>query len=58
MKNEQYKLTDTEKNAILFALLKQEIGYKKASDLYDAALEHFSPIKYAVQKARNDIEKR
>ena len=58
MKNEQYKLTDTEKNAILFALLKQEIGYKKASDLYDAALKHFSPIEYAVKKARNDIEKR
>lgn len=58
MKNEQYKITDTEKYAIASALLIQELGYKKACDLLDAAFDAYDPIQYAVKKARNDIEKR
>lgn len=47
-----------EKNAILFEILKQELGYQKANDLYEAACDAYNPIEYAVQKVTKQLEKR
>ena len=58
LENNYYKPTDEEKKHMLMALLEQEIGYKRAHDLYDKAMEEYNPIEYAVQKARNNLEKR
>ena len=58
MMNNWYKPTDEEKKHILMALLEQEIGYKKAHDLYEKAIEDYNPIQYAVLKAKNNLEKR
>lgn len=58
MMNNWYKPTDEEKKHILMALLEQEIGYKKAHDLYEKAIEDYNSIQYAVLKAKNNLEKR
>lgn len=57
MKND-YKLSLEEKNSILFHLLSEEIGYKKAYDLYEKACEAYNPIEYAVKIATKELELR
>ncbi len=47
-----------EKNAILFEILKQEIGYQKANDLYEAACREYDPVEYAVKKVTKQLETR
>lgn len=54
----EYIITPEEKEALLFALLKQEVGYKKACDLFEEAVSNYDPIEYAVIKATKEIEKR
>lgn len=51
-------ITEEEKNAILFEILKEEVGYKKAHDLYDTAIEMYNPIEYAVKKTKETLETR
>lgn len=58
LENNYYKPTEAEKTEIFKQLLIQEVGYKQAQDLYEAACENYNPIEYAVQKARNNLEKR
>ena len=58
LENNYYKPTEAEKTEIFRQLLIQEVGYKKAKDLYEAACENYNPIEYAVQKARKELEKR
>ncbi len=53
-----YKLSIEEEKSILFHLLAEEIGYKKASDLYEKAKESYNPIEYAIKYATNQLEKR
>lgn len=57
MKND-YKLSVEEEKSILFHLLAEEIGYKKACDLYDKVREAYNPIEYAIKYATNQLEKR
>lgn len=57
MKND-YKISLEEKNSILFHLLSEEIGYKKAYDLYEKACEAYNPIEYAVKIATKELELR
>ena len=58
LENNYYKPTEAEKTEIFKQLLIQEVGYKQAQDLYEAALECYNPIRYAVQKAQQELEKR
>lgn len=51
-------MSQEEKTEIFRALLIQEVGYKKAQDLYEAACKNYNPIEYAVQKANKELEKR
>lgn len=57
LKND-YKLSEEEKKSILFHILAEEVGYKKACDLYDKAKEAYNPIEYAVKYALNQLETR
>lgn len=53
-----YIPSEAEKTELFRQLLINEVGYKRANELYEAALKEYNPIMYAVQKAREDIEKR
>lgn len=57
MKN-NYKTSDYEDKQILFELLVHEVGYKRASELYDKAKEFYNPIEYAVIKTKESLETR
>lgn len=57
MKN-NYIMSQEEKTELFRALLIQEVGYKKAQDLYEAACENYNPIEYAVLKTKESLEKR
>ncbi len=57
MKN-NYVMSQEEKTELFRALLIQEVGYKKAQDLYGAACENYNPIEYAVKKANKELETR
>lgn len=54
----KYPLTLDEKYAIVTQLLKQEVGYKRATDLIDAAFDAFDPVELAVLEATKELEKR
>ena len=58
LENNYYKPTEAEKTEIFRQLLIQEVGYKQAQDLYEAALECYNPIRYAVLKTKESLEKR
>lgn len=58
LENNYYKPTEAEKTEIFKQLLIQEVGYKQAQDLYEAALECYNPIRYAVLKTKESLEKR
>lgn len=46
----------SERYAIAMQLLIEELGYKEATELFDAALENYDPVEYAVMKARENKE--
>lgn len=58
LENNYYNPTEAEKTEIFKQLLIQEVGYKQAQDLYEAALEFYNPIRYAVVKTKESLEKR
>ena len=58
LENNYYKPTEAEKTEIFKQLLIQEVGYKQAQDLYEAALYCYNPIRYAVLKTIESLEKR
>ena len=60
MKNTKnwYKPTVEEQKNILMTLLEASEGYRRAHELYDAAIENYNPIEYAVNHTREQIETR
>lgn len=55
---ETYKITEAEKFEILKQILIDQVGYQKAQALYETAIEFYNPIRYAVRKTKESLEKR
>ena len=53
-----YKPTIEEQKNILMALLETSEGYRRAHELYDAVIQNYNPIEYAVKHTREQIETR
>lgn len=53
-----YKPTVEEQKNILMTLLESSEGYCRAHELYDAAIQNYNPIEYAVKHTREQIETR
>lgn len=53
-----YKPTIEEQKNILMALLESSEGYRRAHELYDAVIQNYNPIEYAVKHTREQIETR
>ena len=54
----EYVPTEEVKTEIWKQLLINQVGYKKAMDLYDKVMTDFNPVEYAVQRAKETVEKR
>jgi len=51
----KYRITE-EKKEIWKQRLISKVGYAKAHDLHNAAVENYNPIEYAVQKTKEQLE--